>query len=77
MRPPFRFVGAEPSGDTIAVLNELLKAAKAGDLIGVAFAAMYKRREYLVGYTGECARNPTFARGMVSDLHDDLGRRAA
>lgn len=74
MRPPFRFVGTAPSDDTIATLGELLAAAQRGELIGVAFAAMYRRREYAVGYTGECARNPTFTRGMVSDLHDDLAK---
>lgn len=72
MRPPFRFVGTAPSDDTIEALKELLAAAKRGELIGVAFAAMFRRREYVVGYTGECARNPTFTRGMVADLHDDL-----
>jgi hypothetical protein len=77
VRPPFRYVGAEPSADTIAVLTDLLAAAKAGELIGVAFAAMYRKREYVVGYTGECARNPTFTRGMVAALNDDLGGRSA
>jgi hypothetical protein len=73
MKPPFRFVGVQPSHDTINILDEMLKAARRGDVIGVAFAAMYKRREYVVGYTGECARNPTFARGMVIALLEDLG----
>jgi hypothetical protein len=75
MKPPFRFIGAETSADTIEVLKQLLDAAKKGELIGLAFAAMYRRRAYAVGYTGECARNPTFARGMVDDLHDDMGQR--
>jgi hypothetical protein len=74
LRPPFTFVGVEPSHDTIEVLKQLLADAKKGELIGLSFAAMYRRREYAVGFTGECARNRTFARGMVDTLHDDLGR---
>lgn len=73
MKPPFRFVGVQPSHDTIDMLSEMLQAAKKGEIIGVAFTAMYKRREYVVGYTGECARNPTFTRGMVFTLLEDLG----
>lgn len=75
MRAPFKFLGLNPSHDTIVVLKELLKSAQDGELIGIAFAAMYRRREYITGWTGECNRNPTFARGMVDDLHDDLGGR--
>lgn len=73
MKPPFRFVGTQPSHDTVDMLKEMLHAAKQGEIIGLAFTAMYKQREYVVGYTGECARNPTFARGMVFALLEDLG----
>jgi len=68
MKAPFRLVGREPSRDTIAVLTELLAEAKAGRLLGVAFVAMHKAREYEIGYTGECARSPTFTQGMLLDL---------
>lgn len=78
MPAPFRLIqhpGAL-SEDTVACLQELLFEAKQGQLIGVAFAAMYRRRKYIVDTTGEAYRNPTFARGMVDALHDLLGKRA-
>lgn len=67
-RTPFRLVGRKPSHDTVTVLAELLAEAKAGRVLGMAFVAMYQAREYEVGYTGECARSPTFTSGMLLDL---------
>lgn len=77
-RPPFQLIAhpAVLSIDTVQCLQELLAEARAGDLIGVAFAAMYRRRRYIVDTAGEAYRNPTFARGMVDALHDLLGQRA-
>lgn len=64
------------SSDTVECLRELLMEAQQGDMIGIAFAAMYRRRKYIVDAAGEAYRNPTFARGMVDALHDELGKRA-
>jgi hypothetical protein len=36
---------------------------------------MMKRRSYVVNTAGEAHRNPTFARGMVAALDDELGKR--
>lgn len=74
MSEPFRLVAKVKDRATIEVLRDMIKAAENGELIGLAFVAMYERREYNIGYTGECARNPTYARGMIQDLMDDLGR---
>jgi hypothetical protein len=62
----------EISSDVIEALEALLKQARAGDLIGIAYTAMYKRRRYVVDTAGECRRNPTFTRGMVRALDDRL-----
>lgn len=75
-RKPFTLVHNSLSDDTIEALHELLEGATRGEVIGIAFAAMYRNRRYLVDTAGECHRNPTFARGMVAELHDELGRRA-
>lgn len=77
-RPPFQLIlhPATLSTDTVECLEHLLREARRGELIGVAFAAMYRRRKYFVETAGEAHRNPTFARGMVDALHDLLGRRA-
>lgn len=76
-RPPLQLIehpGAPT--DVVDCLKELLTEARSGDLIGIAYAAMYRRRQYYVDATGECYRNPTFARGMVGALGDMLGRLA-
>jgi hypothetical protein len=63
------------SHDTVEALRELLEHAEAGEIVGIAFAAMYQRREFITNSAGECHRNPVFARGMVAALDDELARR--
>ena len=75
-RQPFKLVPAKISGDTVEALQELLKDAMTGRLIGVAFAAMYKEREYIVDAAGEAKSNPTFALGMLAVLKDSLAKAA-
>lgn len=76
MKAPFRLhVISGASQDTVACLRDLLARAERGEVIGVAYAAMHKRRKYTVHACGEAARNPTFARGMVGALSDDLAQR--
>lgn len=75
MRPPFRLVADTVSIDTIECLEQLLERAKRGDLIGLAFAAMLKRRRYIVNTAGVAHDSPTFTRGMVAALDDSLSNR--
>lgn len=72
---PFRLVPDNISHDTIEALQELLASARAGELIGIAFAAMLKRRGYIVDSAGEAYRNPTFSRGMIGALDDHFRSR--
>lgn len=72
MTGPFRLVTRTISHDTIEALSTLLDQAKRGDLIGVAFAAMYNEGGYLVDAAGEAHKSPTFARGMIKALDDKL-----
>jgi hypothetical protein len=72
MKPPFRLAPDNISHDTVEALQTLLDDARKGHIIGVAFCAMYKRREFIVNTAGEAHRNPTFTRGMVSCLNDTL-----
>lgn len=76
-RPPFRLVKRHPSPDTVATLETLLAAAKSGNLIGLAFVAMYAGREYEASTVGEARRNPTFTRGMIRALDDTLAKALA
>ena len=75
MKKPFVLVQDDISNDTIESLEQLLKHARSGALIGIAFAAMLKQRGYIVNTAGEAHRNPTFSRGMVAALDDQLALR--
>jgi len=73
VKRPFHLVQDGLSSDTIKALQSLLAEAESGQLIGLAYVAMYKRREYTASATGEARRNPTFTRGMLAALDDVLG----
>jgi hypothetical protein len=77
MKPPFRLVPIDGSvsHDTVQCLEALLEKARAGEVIGVAYAVMYRRRQYRVHSCGEMHKNPTFARGAVAALGDQLSRQ--
>lgn len=72
MKPPYRLAPDALSHDTVDALEQLLDEARRGHVIGVAFAAMYKQRRYITNTAGEAHRNPTFARGMIASLDDEL-----
>jgi hypothetical protein len=75
MKPPFVLVADTVSNNTEQALRELLTLAERGELIGLAFAGILKRRQFFVDVAGEAYRNPVFARGCVSALDDQLGQR--
>jgi hypothetical protein len=64
------------SRDTVRCLRELLLQAEAGQVVGVAWAAIHRRREYSIHACGEAFRNPTYSSGIVGSLWFDLQRRA-
>ena len=63
------------SRETVNTLEQLLEGARAGEVVGLAFCAVLKGPRYIVDLTGEARRNPTFARGMVCALDDELQSR--
>lgn len=73
--PPFILVPDALSSDTVECLEQLLEQAKRGQVIGLGFVAMLKKRGYIVNTTGEAHRNPTWSRGMLRALDDKLGQR--
>ena len=75
MKTPFVLISDNVSHDTVEALETLLEHAKSGELIGVCFTAMLKRRGYIVNCAGEAYRNPTFSRGMLCALDDQLSLR--
>jgi hypothetical protein len=75
MKAPFVLIPDSVSHDTVKALEILLQHARDGEIIGLAFAAALKKRAYITNAAGECYRNPTFARGMVAALDDQLSSR--
>lgn len=67
--PPF------VSADTIAELELLLQGARAGKVLGIAYAISLDRREFYVNTAGEFDRDLVYARGAVASLNDELGLR--
>lgn len=72
MKPPFRLAQRRSSGDVSAALAILHKQAADGELIGIAFTAMYSQRTYFVDVVGEARRSPTFTLGMIGALFDHV-----
>lgn len=75
MSHPFVLVPDSVSTDTVKCLQLLLRRAKRGEVIGLAYAAMLKQKAYIVNTAGEAHVSPTFTRGMVAALDDQLSGR--
>ena len=69
---PYQLVPDRVSTDTVECLKLLLNRARRGEVIGLAYCAMLKQREYIVNTAGTAYESPTFARGMVAALDDQL-----
>jgi len=75
MKLPFTLVQSKGSSDTAKCVAELHAGVRAKRVIGLAYAVIYAERNYEVHVCGEAARSPTFARGCVATLNDELGAR--
>jgi hypothetical protein len=75
VKSPYQLVPDTVSTDTVECLQLLLKRARKGEVIGLAFCAMLKQRAYIVNTAGVAHESPTFARGMVAALDDSLSER--
>ena len=73
----YRLIPDSLSADTVECLQTLLDQARLGEVTGIAFAATMKRRSYIVNSAGEARRNPTFSRGMICALDDEMRRLVA
>lgn len=73
---PFTLTTQQVSHETVEALRYLLQEAERGELIGLAYAAMLKRRACIIDTAGEAYRNPLFALGMVSMLSHDIADRS-
>jgi hypothetical protein len=69
---PYQLVRDTISKDTVEALRELLALAEKGELTGIAFAATYRKMRYITNAAGILAKNPTFCRGAIRALDDEL-----
>lgn len=60
------------SHDVVEALETLLDLAKQGEITGIAFACTMKRMRYITNVAGYCHRHPTYTRGMISFLSDQV-----
>ena len=67
-----RLVTTKPDQDLIKMLEELLSDARDGVLIGVAAACVFTKKQFFTPVAGICLDSPTFARGVVACLDDEL-----
>lgn len=75
MSKPYTLIADRVSTDTVECLQLLLRRARRGEVIGLAYCAMLKQRAYIVNTAGVAHESPTFARGMVAALDDSLSNR--
>lgn len=75
-RQVYHLVPDTISGDTVEALEQLLADARKGVVVGIAYAAMYRRKEFIVNAAGEAKKSPVFSRGMIACLDDALARQA-
>lgn len=69
---PYQLVRDHISRDVVTALETLLAYAKRGELNGLAFVATFRKMRYITNVAGLCARNPTFTRGCLGALDDEL-----
>lgn len=76
MKTPFTLAHETISHDTVEALRGLLEEAEKGEVLGMAFIVMHKRRSFSVEATGEADRNPVFTIGTLAMLDEHLRRKA-
>lgn len=70
---PYQLVHDQISRDVVKALETLLDYARRGELTGIGFVATFRKMRYITNVAGACAKNPTFTRGALCSLSDELG----
>ena len=68
------FIAQKLSPDTVKTLEILLDGARRGEVSGIAYVAVLRRMRFMTDATGFCHSHPTFTRGCVDALADELGQ---
>ena len=58
--------------ETISTLKKLLAMAQSGRCVGFCYSACLPNNNYQVGTTGRFAESPTYARGAIAAIEDEL-----
>ncbi|VTU36126.1 hypothetical protein E5CHR_04236 [Variovorax sp. PBL-E5] len=72
---PLRLVrsAVKPCQETIDALTQLLDLAIRGEVTGIAFACSVRDgSRFITNVTGRCFENPTFTRGALAFLQDQV-----
>ena len=73
--PDLRLVPPSPPPvctETIEALERLLDGARRGQFVGIAYAVTTAKHEYMVDTIGAFRSDPTYARGAIAALDDEL-----
>lgn len=63
--PVLTLVESCPNLDTVRELEMLLRQAKEGEVIGIAYVAMYRGYQYEADIVGESRKVPALCHGML------------
>lgn len=74
MSRAYTLVADAVSHETVEALEQLAEHARSGEVLGIGFVVMLKRRRYIADTAGECRADPTLTRGMIRALDDELRR---
>jgi len=69
----YQLIQESISTDTVEALEQMLVSARQGNVTGIAFVLLLKRRKFLIDCAGEACADPTMVRGCVAVLDDHLG----
>lgn len=63
-----------PLAEVVAAVGEMSREADAGTLVGIAVVLLYTGFRYSIDVVGEARKIPTFTRGALHVLDDELAR---
>jgi hypothetical protein len=72
LKPALRLVKPSANQETVEHLETMLAAAKNGEITGLAYVITLPGMRFITNMTGICFDHPTFARGAVAFLNDQL-----
>lgn len=69
---PMQLLHDSISRDALEAASTIKEGVESGDVVGLVFGLQLRGRRYVVNVAGQCARDPTFARGIVGAIEDEL-----